>query len=293
VSDVLFDPAITQALRDLLPWAGEFFKFITAIGGELVYIGIILIGYWTIKKREAILAAVILTAAILSNYWLKYMIANPRPDSSLWLEGVDTTNYSTPSGHAQYSATFYGWFALKIRTGWMYALSLILTLLIGVSRVYLGVHYLGDVLLGWAIGLVMVFLLYRFQEQISALIARTGIETASALFLVVGLVMMAVSTLLPPPPGTNFGDVGGFTMGLAVAIPLERRYVSFTVEAPDGKRWKLALRVVIGMLLIMTLLIGLEPLLPSSDLWLRAVRYFLVTLTGIFVWPLIFKRVGL
>ena len=105
--------------------------------------------------------------------------------------------------------------------------------------------------------------------------------------------MMVVSMLITPPPGTNFGNLGGFTMGLAVAMPLERRFVDFSVEPYEGQRWRLALRVVIGLILVIATMLGLEPLLPTTDLWLRAIRYFAVSFVAIFVWPLIFKKANL
>ena len=99
--------------------------------------------------------------------------------------------------------------------------------------------------------------------------------------------------MLPEPPNDNFGSYGGLTMGLAIGLILENRYVGFSVEAPNGQKWRLALRVIIGLVLVIGIMIGLSPILPTTDLLLRSVRYFLIALMGVFIWPLIFKKANL
>lgn len=290
---MFFDPTITETLRDLLPWAGTLFRLITELGGELFYILFVLIGYWAYRKREAVMTIFVLFTAILSNYWIKMAIANPRPDASYWYEGMAPDHFSTPSGHAQNSATLFGWLALKIKTAWMYAAALILTFLIGLSRVYLGVHYLGDVLLGWGIGMAIAVLFIFFERPFTRFFNSYREEYSFLALFLVGLGMMIVSMFLPSPPDTNFGNLGGFTMGIAVSLPLERRFVGFSVEPFEGQKWRLVLRVVIGLLLVLGAMLGLEPLFPSDLMWLRAFRYFAASFVALFLWPAIFKKANL
>ncbi len=291
---MVFDPDITLWFRDALPWAGEFFRIITELGGELFYIALILTGFWAFKKRGSLVTAFVLIFSLLSNYWLKTLIANPRPPESYWYEGYEAANYSTPSGHAQNSATLFGWFAIKIRTSWMILLSIILTILIGLSRVYLGVHYFGDVLLGWSIGFATVLVLGYFEEPI-----RRKMGEYNELYFYVFLVIIAVAGLLISsflfdlPPGDNFGSYAGLLIGLAVALPLEKQYVDFDVEVADGKKWKLVLRVILGLIIVISVMMGLSPIMPTEDVLLRTLRYALAVITGIFIWPFIFKRANL
>ena len=123
---MVFDPDITLYFRDALPWAESLFRFFTEIGSELIYISIILIGYYGFNKKESIIAGFIIMFSAVSNYWLKGMIANPRPDSSYWAPDVDTPNYSTPSAHAQNATSFYGWIGGRVKTWWMMLASSIL-----------------------------------------------------------------------------------------------------------------------------------------------------------------------
>jgi membrane-associated phospholipid phosphatase len=290
---MVFDPGITDALRDALPGLGDFFMLITQLGGEIFYIAFLLVLYWAYNKREAILATFVLVVSVLLNYWLKFAIANDRPPASNWLPGVEATNYSTPSGHAQNSAALFGWFAVRIKRWWMFLVAIILAFLIGISRVYIGVHFLGDVLLGWVIGIVVVIIFFYLENPVREYLSKYSIDYWLVLLMVFGVVLTFISWILPPPPEDNFGSYGGLVVGLALGLILEKRFVNFSVEPHEGQKWRLGLRVIIGLVLVIGLMVGLSPFLPSEEIWLRMIRYMLVALTGIFIWPAIFKKANL
>lgn len=290
---MFFDPNYTLVLRELMPWAGALFSLITELGSDTFYIALILIGFWAFKKKESIIVGFVLMVSLTLNYILKLAIANPRPDPSYWYGDIEATNYSTPSGHSQNSATLFGWISAKVKTWWMLVISALLILLIGISRVYLGVHYLGDVLLGWGIGIVTVIILVFLQQPLTERLAQVKQEYLYGLLIIFDLAMILLfSYVFPLPPGDNFGAIGGVILGLAIGLPLEKRYVDFSLEAPRGQTWRLLLRVVIGLAVVMVLLTVLKVVLPD-DVLLRAARYGIVTLVGIFLWPLIFKKANL
>jgi membrane-associated phospholipid phosphatase len=232
--------------------------------------------------------------SVVMNYYLKLAIAIERPPESYWYEGIEASNYSTPSGHSQNSATLFGWFITKIKTWWIFVISATLIVLIGLSRVYLGVHYLEDVLLGWGIGLLSVVLLVILEKPLTEFFSHYKEDYLYAMLFFFGFGATLVSTyLLPLPPNDNFGSLGGLIMGLAIALPLEKRYVGFSVEAPGGQKWRLILRVAFGILFVLGIMLGLSSILPTTEVWLRTIRYMLVTLVGAFVWPLMFSKLRL
>ncbi len=290
---MFFDPELTNVLRALMPWAGDFFKLMTQLGSETFYIGLVLIGFWAYNKRESVLTIAILLTSVVSNYLLKLAIMNPRPDQSYWYPGVEATNYSTPSGHSQNSAALFGWFAARSKKWWMFILSPVLIILIGVSRIYLGVHYLGDVLIGWAVGFLILLVFYFAERPLHELFVKRE-ELSYLVVFLLGLGLTVVTTyLIPLPPGDNFGALGGLLMGIAIAFPIESRYINFDVAPPNGQTWRLVVRVIIGLVLVIGSLALLSPIMPTANVWLRALRYGLVVIVGIDVWPLIFKRVSL
>lgn len=290
---MVFDPGITDVLRGALPNLGDFFFLITQIGGTLFYVILLLAAYWAYNKKGAIALTYILIVSIMTEFYLKVIIAKERPPASNWYPGTDPPNYSTPSGHSQNSTTLYGWLTAKVKTWWMALVSIIMVVLIGVSRIYLGVHYLGDVLLGWGIGIVIVVLFVFLEKPARDYLSRYKTEYLLTVLLIVGFLLTFVASIIPQPPNDNFGAYGGLTMGLAIGLILEMRFVNFSTEPYEGQKWRLVLRVVIGLVLVIAVMYGLAPFLPSEAIWLRAIRYGLVAITGLFIWPAIFKRANL
>ena len=115
---------------------------------------------WRRLWMELVVLVVAVTIILIAVPGAKEIVDRPRPAGGL----VEVSGESYPSGHAAHSV-FYAWLALTVairaRPGWRYGSALIaagiaLTVLVGLSRPYLGVHYLSDVSGGWALG-VMAF----------------------------------------------------------------------------------------------------------------------------------------
>jgi len=144
------------------PTLDTFFTFVTDLGGvlavSLVTIGLLL--YFLRKKLyyKALLVAAGVGGAALLNVISKASFARERPD--LWGQLISESTFSFPSGHAMgSSALAFTIIALLWKTRWR-VLALVLGVLylvmIGFSRLYLGVHYPTDVLAGWTLSLAWV-----------------------------------------------------------------------------------------------------------------------------------------
>lgn len=142
-------------------WVEEMVRDVTALGSYTFILIVVSasIGYLLLIKKHAL--AIVVTAAelggiMLSNL-LKTLFDRPRPDIE---HAARVFTASFPSGHATLSAvTFLTLGALLTRTNadervkiYFMSVAVFLTLIVGVSRVYLGVHYPSDVLAGWCIG---------------------------------------------------------------------------------------------------------------------------------------------
>ncbi|MGN6112734.1 MAG: phosphatase PAP2 family protein [Luteimonas sp.] len=107
---------------------------------------------WRRRMREGLFAGLALAGSALLNVAAKHVYARARPD--LWVSIAPETTYSFPSGHAMGSMTL-GAVAILLawRTPWRWpivAAAAVFVPLVGLSRVYLGVHYPSDILAGWA-----------------------------------------------------------------------------------------------------------------------------------------------
>jgi undecaprenyl-diphosphatase len=164
-----FDEGLLYALRTADPadpigprWVELGVMDITALGGfgVLALVTLLAIGYLIVIKKPG--SALMLLIATLGgtaiSEGLKAGFNRPRPD--LVAHVVETTSMSFPSGHAMLSAvTYLTLGALLARTqrrrrvrGYILGAAILLTLLIGLSRIYLGVHWPTDVLAGWCLG---------------------------------------------------------------------------------------------------------------------------------------------
>jgi len=144
------------------PWVEEAVRDVTALGSIIVVVilsGAVL-GYLLMlgKRGPALLLLMSVAGGTALNDLLKYVFARPRPDLVLPTTQVFTSSF--PSGHAAVSAVVYLTLgALLARDApsvagkiYVMAVAILIVFLVGVSRVFLGVHYPTDVLAGWCIG---------------------------------------------------------------------------------------------------------------------------------------------
>jgi undecaprenyl-diphosphatase len=174
-----FDESVLLAFRDpkdpsypIGPaWLQVVFRDITPLGGYAVVmlISLAVIGYLLMDgKRGAALWVLVSVGggAVLGNL-LKLAIERPRPDLVARMVEVNTTSF--PSGHATLAAVTYltlGALLARLegrRRAKIYVLTVavVLTFLIGVSRIYLGVHWPTDVLAGWCVGAAWAMVCWR------------------------------------------------------------------------------------------------------------------------------------
>lgn len=174
-----FDEAVLTFLRnpaDLADpigpaWLEKAIRDLTALGSVtvLTLLTVLVLGYLVIdgKRAAALFVLVSVAGGALLIDGIKLVIARPRPD--LVAHMVDVSTYSFPSGHATASAVvFLTLGVLLARIGrrrrvkaYVIGTAIALTLAIGASRVYLGVHWPSDVLAGWCLGAAWAMLCWQ------------------------------------------------------------------------------------------------------------------------------------
>ncbi len=137
-------------------------KEVTWLGSTAVLIplGVVLAGYFVLRRRDwrpTALIAVTLGGAIALYDIVKVAVGRARPPIGFWIGHYSGRAF--PSGHATQSLAFFGMAALILGAGrtpemkaWLWGGAAVLVLLVGTSRIYLGGHWLSDVLGGWALG---------------------------------------------------------------------------------------------------------------------------------------------
>ena len=157
-------------------WVEEAARDITALGSMVVLVLVTLaaIGFLLIvgRRHAAAVVAVATVGGTLLSTALKELFGRPRPE--LVPHAMETFTASFPSGHAMLSAvTWLTLGALLARfqprrrvKAYILSLAVLLTLLVGTSRVYLGVHWPSDVLAGWSLGAAWAILCWLVAQRL-------------------------------------------------------------------------------------------------------------------------------
>ena len=151
------------------PWLDPIAIAVTHLGDRVTLAAVLVAVMVVLLRRRlwrtAVILAVVALAGLPLSEGVKVLVDRPRPDVP-WRVIPLPSSASFPSGHALESMAVYGAMALCVcrrqrSRSWraaVFGLGLLLPLLIGLSRVYVGVHYFTDVLAGWAFGLTLALL---------------------------------------------------------------------------------------------------------------------------------------
>jgi membrane-associated phospholipid phosphatase len=283
---------VTHWLQSNYPQAEPIFSAVSVIGRVEIYLIVLTLIYWCLEKRLGATLTYLLAITVLFNSILKHAIRDPRPywfDPSAGL--ANDMDYGMPSGHAQIATVFYLTIATWFRRAWLWLLCLAMIFVMALSRVYLGVHDLPDVVAGVILGALTVavyFLWQRYASQrFKKRILGQRLLAAVALPLLLGL-GYAIILLLTDKPGeelawspfieeaerkglVNTVSTVGLLLGFGVGFTLEGSWVRFRVEGPV---WKRGLRYGLGLTVALTIAFGLDRIIPEDPLWLHATLQF-------------------
>jgi hypothetical protein len=254
---------------------------ITFLGDEKFALLIVPLLYWALDKALARRLALLVLGSAYVNTVLKAVFAVPRPSAAAVRVVDQAEGYSFPSGHAQTTTTVWGYLGTQVRKGWFWIAAIVVILLVGLSRVYLGVHYPQDVIAGTIIGLVLV-VIYNWLSPYAGRI-RLSFPVKLALAFAIPLILLALHA------ETDTGSSMGTLLGLGVGVTLEGQWVRFSSAGPWVKRLT---RFVAGLIVLLGLYFGLKAVLPEGLLF-RTARYALIGLWASLGAPWMFLKLRL
>jgi membrane-associated phospholipid phosphatase len=326
---------VNEFFQALGAWLVGPMKVITFFGDELFYILLLPILYWSFDQMIGLRVGMMLLLSNGLNAFFKFLFRLPRPTwiSDTVVAHVHESSFGLPSGHAQNAISVWGQLAVEIKKRWFTILMIVLILLIGISRLVMGVHFLGDLLVGWLIGAVLLWSFSSWFEKIARwfkpkpLGVKIGMVLLSTviLMLMILTVYWAVGTtwvmdlewadravhvdpecaktaaeiecIVPVKP---FGLDGTFTFGgtwtglLIGFVVLNEKKGRFL--ANEGG-WRRLVRFLIGLIGVVILYFGLGKLLPRGahalGFSMRFLRYTLVGLWVSWIAPLVFEKFGI
>ena len=155
--------------QSLGSWLKTPMEILSFFGNEYFFLLLLPALYWCLEAEIGIRVGVILLLSTSVNDALKLAFHGPRP---YWYSHdvigyANETTFGVPSGHTQIAAGVWGMLAARIHKGWFWMVAGVIILLIGISRLYLGVHFPVDVLLGWLIGALLLWLVIGSWKPVS------------------------------------------------------------------------------------------------------------------------------
>lgn len=299
--------ALVIAFQSLGDWLIAPMRFFSQLGTEEFFFIVLPLIYWSMDAALGIRVGFILSTSTLFNLIGKIAFAGPRPYwvsshvRALWSE----TTFGVPSGHAQHAMSVWGIIAAYSKKTWLTIICIVLIVMIGVSRLFLGAHFPHDVLLGWLFGGILVWGYMQYWDSVGDWLskksfrAQVGIAAlATFVFIMIGMGVVALranyqipqswmdNALLsgtepdPIDPNSLFTAAGSF-FGLALGLAWINSMGGYQTTGPV---WKRALRYIIGLIGVLILWQGLGAIFPRGDGFLvYSLRLFRYTLVGAWV----------
>lgn len=282
-----------------MPGLNEFMLTITRLGEETAFLVMALIFFWCVDKKRGYLLMSVGFIGTMANQFMKLWFRIPRP----WVLNPDftileqareaATGYSFPSGHTTSAVGTFGSVAATAKHKRSFWLCVTLAVLVGLSRMYVGVHTPQDVIVGALTSIVLIIALRNVVPS------EKGMGILVVIMMALALGLMAFVMFYPFPADTDphnleSGLKNAYTMvgclaGVGVVYKIEKKYINFSTEAVW---WAQILKAVLGLLVVLAVKEGLRsPLeaLVGHVLTARLVRYFLIVVAAGVLWPLSFR----
>lgn len=282
--------ALIEAIQRIHgPALDAVFRGVSFLGEELFYLLVFPLILWCLDFGLGARLGVVFLLSTYLNVDLKDLWRQPRPfDLNPAVKLAEVSGYGLPSGHAQSAMVAWGYLASRVRRKplWLAAVALILA--IGFSRIYLGLHFPTDVLAGWLIGFLVLWVFLAWAPGLGRLLARLSPPAQAAL-----VVLAAVLLVMIHPTNDTAAAVGtlaGLGIGLLPAGGLRR----FSAAGPWRQR---AARFALGAVVVLLLYLGLKAVFPGEGapfyLVFRFVRYAAIGFWAAFGAPWVFQRLRL
>lgn len=300
-----------QIASSRIGWLTAIMLFFTFLGNTEGYILLVVLIYWIIDKKLGFQVAMVTVFSSIFNHIFKIIIRNPRPFvtegtyQENWAipdaDKADTAReFSTPSGHAMGSASFWHYLYLRIKSPVFLIFTTFMFLMIGLSRPYLGVHYFEDIILGWFIGLIVAYAAFYYDTSVTKFWSRFSEQIKYVLIIGGSLVVIVVAGFVSEfnADGESFATNLGIFSGIIIGWMLEQRYVNFSTKFSNVGI--AILRYVVGLVVVFAFLFGLDFLFAeiSGDesllgFILRYIRYASVGIAATYLVPMLFFKLKL
>lgn len=284
------------------PFLDFIFSSITHLGDEIALMLIAIVLFWCVNKRSGYYMLVSGFFGIIVNQVLKLACKIPRPEkiSAREFTIVESARegaqgYSFPSGHTQNAVTVFGSIFLLAKKWWVKIVAIVIATLVGVSRMYLGVHTIWDVIAAAGCAIIIILLLEELFK--SDEIFHKAMPYISAALVLCSIGFFLYAAVFTPESTdanilsakTNSIKLLGCALGLVLVYPLDRFVIKFETKSTWYGN---VIKVVCGFAIVMLIRALKGPLTSLLGDYEGLVRYFLIIAFGGAGWPFVFRYIN-
>lgn len=286
-----------QSIR--FPLLDEVMLLVTKLGEETAFLVMALIFFWCVDKKRGYFIMTVGFMGTMISQVMKMLFRIPRPwvlDPNFKVVGnaqEAAGGYSFPSGHSQSAVGVLGSVAATAKHRWTVALCIVFMVLVPISRMYLGVHTLADVLVGTAISLALIAVVKPIMKK------EKGMTVLVAVMLAMSVAQVLFVELFPFPEDMdaynlehgmeNAYTLLGCLLGVTVVYFVDSKWLNFST---DAVWWAQILKAAGGLAAVLAVKEGMRTplnLLFGGHLAARSARYFLIVAVAGVVWPMTFR----
>lgn len=284
------------------PFLDKIFSYITMLGEETLFLVMAIALFWCVNKRYGYYVMTVGFVGTILNQFLKLVFHIPRP----WVKDPnftvvesaieEATGYSFPSGHTQNAVTVFGTSARMTKNKVLRIVCIVLVLLIGFSRMYLGVHTPADVIVSLVIGAILTLAFFPFfkegdgqyKKMLNLIIAMLIIAIVYVLYSVLYPFSSDMDAANILSGQLNGAKLLGAVAALLIVYLLDEKVIHFETKAP---LWVQIIKCVGGFGILLAIKSGLKAPLNAilPEVIANAIRYFIIVIFAGAVWPLTFK----
>lgn len=256
-----------------------FFKLVSILANETLYLVIISFLYWCVSKRKAFHMIVMLCFSGYIGIVIKEFMKIPRPytyDGIQSLYEKSAAGYSFPSMHVHLATTFWDSFMILCKKRIIWIIGIVFIILVATSRLYLRVHWLSDIIGAVLISVIVVYLY-----------TKVTVELSDKKFILLQRIVLAVSLILyfMTYQIDNFKLLGVLT-GSTIGIMLENHFIKMN----ETNNLKIQVsKTVLGLSILLVVQLLLKKVIPD----MYYLRYVLTGITITFLCPFMFHMLRL
>ncbi len=261
---------------------------ITSFGSAYFSICVVCIIYWCYNKDIGFKLGIIMACSGVLNSIVKNLVRSPRPIGNPNVNSLyefTAPGYSFPSGHTQSITSLGVSISIFTRNKLVLFISTILIFLVGLSRLYLGLHFMIDILGGFILALIVSIVLNEVLIKLSNFKINVLIGVLIVIFFL-SIVIIEKGNM-----GQDYFKTMGIFIGIYLGHLFEDRYVNFS---PDASNIDNVLKIIIGAFTTIVLEILLSYLFSMFNFsFLHMVKYAIIGFWMFGVIPFIFKITNL